>query len=531
MRGNEDRPERATLRALADEPSREREHQLRVLSELTSDCCWARWEYPDGTTRREWITGSFVRLTGYTPEEFEGLGREKLVHPDDLSLALRRVVGPPGISEHEFRIITKEGKVRWLHERMHVMEGDDGVLRVYGATRDITGRKNAEQALLESRERIHKAQQLEALGQLAGGVAHDFNNLLMVIIGYCDLLLDEGVRGLDPTRCAREIQRAAKRAASLTSQLLAFGRKQKLQPRVLQINEAVLKIAKMLDRLLPESIETGLGLAPDLPPVKADPGQLEQVIVNLLVNSRDAMPDGGRIHIETREVLVGEGDAPRHPAGIAGRYVMLGVSDTGHGMSAATRARVFEPFFTTKEVGEGTGLGLAAVYGSVTQSGGFVTVDSSPGAGARFEIYYPATEEAPRSERPDEDAGPPTGTETVLLVEDEASVRGMVADALRRLGYDVLEAARPVEALRIAGERGREIEVLVSDVVMPEMSGEALAGEIRSTLPGIHVVLMSGYSRESIGADALPDNGVVFLEKPFSPDRLAHTIRDLLDGS
>ena len=370
-----------TGQALAD--------RLKAISELTADCCWMRIEYPDGRSHREWITGSFERLTGYDHEEFSDIGVQRLVHPDDLSFALDRVNGPEGISEHEFRIVTKSGEVRWLQERMRVDRREDGGLIVFGATRDITAQKAAEEALKETRAQQHHSQKMEALGMLAGGVAHDFNNLLTVIMGCADYLhLNEK---LDPSLVdsAKELTLAASRAAELTRQLLTFSRQHPMAPRIVDLNELISNTTTMLRRLIPSTVELVTALDPGLPSVKVDVSQFEQVLVNLVVNARDALSGTGRIAIETHRVQMQPERVSRYAENPKGDYVQFCVRDDGCGIASQDLPRIFEPFFTTKGSGKGTGFGLAAVYGTVIQSGGLVHVESELGQGSSFSIFLP----------------------------------------------------------------------------------------------------------------------------------------------
>jgi CheY-like chemotaxis protein len=371
---------------------------------------------------------------------------------------------------------------------------------------------------------------MEAVGRLAGGVAHDFNNLLTVIGGYSDLLLS----GLDPGHLlyghAAAINDAAARATALTRQLLAFSRRQVLQPTVLDLNVVVTETSKMLRRLIGEDIALVTTLESALGRVNADPGQLEQVILNLAVNARDAMPHGGRLTLETANVQVGEAEAHQQVGVMPGRYVRLAVHDTGIGMDAATQAHLFEPFFTTKEPDKGTGLGLASVYGIVTQSGGHIQADSAHGRGTTFRIYLPRFEEGIEAVEPA--AAPPTslqGLETVLLVEDEVGVRGVAQRILQAAGYTVLAASDGEEAVRLCAQHAGPIHLLLTDVVMPGMSGPALASRLEAMRPAMKVMYMSGYTEDAMVHHDLLDPGTVFLAKPFTPEILVRIVRKSLD--
>jgi CheY-like chemotaxis protein len=372
---------------------------------------------------------------------------------------------------------------------------------------------------------------MEAVGQLAGGVAHDFNNLLTIIKVHAELLLD-GVGPENPMHeDLQEIQKAGARAASLTRQLLAFSRKQLLQPRVLDLNAILAGLEPMLRRLISEDIRLVTRPAPELGRVSADAGQIEQVLVNLAVNARDAMPDGGTVTIETSDVELDAEFGRRRGANVPpGRYVRLAVSDTGVGMDESTRSRIFEPFFTTKEVGKGTGLGLSTVYGIVKQSNGFIWVSSRPGEGTTFEVHLPRVGEP----APEEGSAPTipaaAGSETVLLVEDEESVRSLARRILERQGYTVLEARHGQEALRAAAEHAGTIDLAMTDVVMPEMSGSELAHRLEAMRPGVRVLYMSGYTDDEIIRRGVLGPGMAFLEKPFTANSLAKKVREVLDG-
>ena len=376
---------------------------------------------------------------------------------------------------------------------------------------------------------LRQAQKMEAVGRLAGGVAHDFNNLLMVIKGHAELLL-ERLHG-DDWQChkAEQIQKAADRAAALTRQLLAFSRMQVLQPKVIDLNAVVTEMGKMLPVMIGEAIELSIVTSPELGRVKADPGQMEQVILNLAVNARDAMPNGGKLVIETQNCEMDEPFARRHPPMVAGRFVMLAVTDTGTGMDAETQTHIFEPFFTTKEKGKGTGLGLATVYGVVKQSGGFIWVYSEPGQGTTFKIYLPRLNDAadsPRAERVPAEA--PEGSETILLVEDERDVREVARELLGMSGYTVLEAKNGAEAIEAAMRHSGPIHLLVTDMVMPGMGGPELAARLASLRPEMKVVYMSGYTEYRSARQGDLDENAVLLTKPFTRSMLARTVREAL---
>ena len=388
-------------------------------------------------------------------------------------------------------------------------------MRLSGVVIDLTDRKRLE-------EQFQQAQKMEAVGQLAGGVAHDFNNLLTIITGYSEMLLASANPESPDRELLDEIRVAAERAAGLTRQLLAFSRKGVLEPRIIDLNEVVQHADKMLRRLIGEDVGLALALTTGLGHVKVDPGQVEQVLMNLAVNARDAMPTGGKLTIETVEIELDEEYASTHPEVWPGRYVLLSVSDTGMGMDAATKARIFEPFFTTKELGKGTGLGLAVVHGFVKQSGGHVAVYSEPRVGTTFKIYLPAVEGwnqtgwvHPRA------SSVPRGAETVLLVEDEEAVRRLSSRALRDAGYTVLEAVHGGEAVRLAEDYGGPIHAMVSDVVMPEMGGRILAERLTAGRPGLKSLFVSGYTDDAVVRHGVLAAEVAFFQKPFTPAALA----------
>jgi PAS domain S-box-containing protein len=389
---------------------------------------------------------------------------------------------------------------------------------------DITDRKHLE-------DQLRQAQKMEAVGCLAGGVAHDFNNLLTAIMGYSQLLMMR-VPADDPSRQdLQEISKAGERAATLTRQLLAFSRKQVMEPKILDLNAVVGDTSKMLSRLIGEDIHLRAIFDPRLNTVEADPGQIEQVLMNLVVNARDAMPHGGRITIETSNVELDEAYTSQHVGVRPGQYVMIAVSDTGCGMDAETQARIFEPFFTTKEVGKGTGLGLSTVYGIVKQSGGHIWIYSETGRGTTFKVYLPPAKTGTETWKPA--AQPsllPGGTETVLLAEDEVQVRDFAARVLRELGYTVIEARNGREAITAASEAGQKIDILLTDVIMPEMGGKSLSDWIRGRIPGVKVLFISGYTEGAISNLGELNPGVAFLQKPFTPGELARKVRELLNA-
>jgi len=391
-------------------------------------------------------------------------------------------------------------------------------------------RKKAEQALRQKDEQLRQAQKMESVGRLAGGVAHDFNNLLGVILGYSEVL-EERLDGHDELRkYAYEIRKAGERAASLTRQLLAFSRQQVLEPKVLDLNTIVADIENMLRRLIGADVELTTVPGPDLGHVRADQGQIEQVIMNLAVNARDAMPQGGKLIIETANVELDEAFARQHPPSIPGRYVRLAVTDTGTGMDKQTQNHIFEPFFTTKGKDEGTGLGLSVVYGIVKQSGGYIWVYSEPGNGTTFKIYLALVEGA--VEDTGRNAGPAKsghGWETILLVEDEESLRHLTRALLVRSGYTVLDAGNAAHALEIAHQYQGTIQLLLTDMVLPDISGGVLAGKMALLRPDMRVVIVSGYTEYAAAGRGSLEFGSCFLQKPFTRDALTHKVREVLD--
>jgi signal transduction histidine kinase/HAMP domain-containing protein len=406
----------------------------------------------------------------------------------------------------------------------------DGEVKVIELIREITEHKRAEEEMAALQEQLRQSQKMEAVGRLAGGIAHDFNNLLTVIQGYSQLSL-MNLKDSDPLKGnIEEVKKASDRAAELTRQLLAFGRRQIMEIRVLDLNTVLQNLDKMLRRVIGEDIELVTLLSEDLGRVKTDPGQIEQVIMNLVVNARDAMPDGGKLTIETANVDLDEAYARRHVAVVPGQYVMLSVSDMGVGMAPEVKGRIFEPFFTTKEQGKGTGLGLSTVYGIVKQSGGNIWVYSEPGKGTAFKIYLPRVDEPIEEVKEDGvKEGLPRGSETILVVEDEEEVRKLVTRILRKQGYEVLETSNGDEALMVFKKWGRSVHLLMTDVVMPGMSGRALADRLASFQPKMKVLYMSGYTDNAIVHHGILGKGMKYIQKPFTVDGLAKKVREVLD--
>ena len=473
------------------------------------------------------------RVLGWSVEELQGsAGAMEHVHPDDAPGAadvLRRCLEGDPVETYAARLRHKDGGWVTLEGAPTVIpnaSGEPEMLLV--VARDVTARLREEQERERLEEQLRQSQKMEAIGRLAGGIAHDFNNLLTAISGYGELAAARLAPGSPPHRHVAEMRRAAERAGGLTRQLLAFSRKQVLQPEVLNVNDVVSTMSDMLGRVLGEDVELVTSLDPDVGQTRADPGQLEQVVLNLAVNARDAMPRGGRLTIETANVELDEAFAARHAGAAPGEYVGITVSDTGEGMDAATAERVFEPFFTTKPAGEGTGLGLSTVYGIVKQTGGSIWVYSEPGHGTTFRVYLPRVWD--RTAEREARTPPPraAGEGTVLVVEDNATVRDLVAELLEQFGYTVVTAANGDEALSIAAAHEASIDLLVTDVVMPGMSGQELAAALTASRPGLQVLFTSGYTEQAIANHGVLLPGARFLEKPFTSDQLARALSDVL---
>jgi PAS domain S-box-containing protein len=466
-------------------------------------------------------------ITGYTVQEALKLNLSQTVAPEYLPAAhemMKRKLAGEEVTAYEMEVIAKDGHRITVEANTKLVFHDGVPTGVQGIARDVTERKQLE-------EQLRQSQKMDAIGQLAGGVAHDFNNLLTAINGYSGLALQRIGDDHPLKSYLEEIKKAGDRAANLTRQLLAFGRKQILQPVPVNLNDIVTDMTKLLRRLIGEDVQLTAKLDPALKKIKADPGQIEQVLVNLVVNARDAMPQGGNLTIETATVELDQEYAGSHLGVLPGHYVMLAVSDTGTGMDEATQACIFDPFFTTKEKGKGTGLGLSTVYGIVKQSGGHIWVYSEPDHGTTFKVYLPQLAIAPQKIQVKVvESALPAGSETILLVEDEEVVRGLAKKILEQSGYKVLAAARGEEAIRLGRECTEPIHLLLTDVVMPETSGKQVADRLRELLPGLRVVFMSGYTDEAIVHHGVLDSNVEFIQKPFTPNALVRKVREVLDS-
>jgi PAS domain S-box-containing protein len=503
-----------------------REMQDRMRVALTSSGVGI-WE-SDFTTGEIYWSETQEAMHGLAPGTF---GRTldavlACVHADDHDQVRAAFGGggsKPRDAEFEYRTIWRDGTEHWIRVRPHYAYDANGeMVRAAGIALDVTSRR-----LLE--DQFRQAQKMEAVGQLAGGIAHDFNNMLTAIIGNAEFVLEDTPPDDQRRADVEEITRAARRAATLTHQLLAFSRKQMLMPRVLHLGDIISEVTPMLRRLLGETIDLKAIVA-DRGHVKADAGQMEQVLVNLAVNARDAMPSGGRLTIETMDVMLDERYARDHPTVRPGPHVMLAVSDTGVGMARATLKHVFEPFFTTKPKGKGTGLGLATVYGIVKQSGGHIWVYSEPGRGTSFKVYLPRTDEAEETRpSPAPHADTLRGHETILLVEDEEVVREFVYKVLTRSGYTVHAMADPQRAIHFADAHTGVLHAIVSDVVLPGISGPAMVSRLLAKHPASKVLYMSGYTDNAVVHHGVLDADTWFLQKPFTSEALVKRVRELLD--
>lgn len=486
------------------------------------------WEADAKTFRFSFMNKQAERILGYPLNLWiqEPTFWKDHIHPDDRDWAVSLCITATSEKrphQFEYRMIAADGRTVWLRDNVSVVVEDDQPVKLQGIMVDITERKQLE-------EQFRQSQKMEAIGKLAGGVAHDFNNLLTVIKGYSQLSLLE-LKETDPLKGnIEEIQKASDRASDLTRQLLAFSRRQVMEMRVIDLNPLWRDLDKMVRRVIGEDIELVNALADDLGRVKADPGQIEQVIMNLVVNARDAMPYGGKLTIETANVELDEAYARTHVGAIPGHYVMLSSSDTGVGMPPEVKDRIFEPFFTTKESGRGTGLGLSTVYGIVKQSGGYIWVESEPGEGATFKIYLPRVDEPlDQVKKAGVEGDLPRGNETILVVEDEEEVKKVAVRILRNQGYKVLEASQGLDAFLICGEHKGPIHLFLTDVVMPKMGGRELADRIKSIRPEIKVLYMSGYTDNVIVHHGILEEGINYIQKPFTVEDLARKVWEVLN--
>jgi len=508
----------------AEAALRESEERFRALVQHGSDMITVL----DADGLVIYASPSAASILGWHEGEYVGRSTFALLHPDDRERVRRVFVdavtrtGP--VQPIQSRMRHKNGEYRLLESIATNLLDDPAVRGLVINSRDITERQQLESELLQS-------QKMEAVGRLAGGIAHDFNNLLTAIAGYTALLLEEH-GGNDERRAdLTEIEKAATRGAALVDQLLSFSRRKMLMPTTLDLNEVVESTRGLLSPVIGADVELVTDLAPSLDAVRADRTQIEQVLVNLAVNARDAMPSGGRLDIETANVTLRARDVAAHVDASAGPHVMLSVHDTGIGMDLDTQAQVFEPFFTTKEVGQGTGLGLSTAYGIVTQAGGHIAVDSRPGAGTTFHVFLPSVAKDDAASSPvAKDVAPRTGRETVLVVEDEAAVRTLASDVLGRLGYQVLVASDGREALKVADQHRGRIDLLVSDVVLPHLRGVEVADRLCARQPGLRVLYISGYTETAIVHEGQLDPGINFLAKPFLPADLGNRVREVLDA-
>jgi PAS domain S-box-containing protein len=513
-------------------------HELLAnLAQLVPGVIYEYRLYPDGRSAFPYASPGMKDIYEVTPEEVREdatpvFGR---IHPDDLDRVAASIMENSRTLEtfySEFRVCLPRQGLRWRWCEAHPVRTEDGGTLWRGIISDITDRKKAEEERAKLQEQLHQSQKIESVGRLAGGIAHDFNNMLGVILGYTDLAMEQLDPNLPVHADLKEVRKAAQRSADLTRQLLAFARKQPSTPKVLDLNETVAGMLTMLQRLIGENVQIELVRATALWPVRVDPTQIDQILANLCVNGRDAITGAGKLTIETRNCTVDEERGALRAEVVPGDYVRLAVSDDGVGMNEDVREHLFEPFFTTKKMGEGTGLGLATVHGIVKQNLGFIEVESEPGAGTTFAIHLPRHSAHGDAARPPDSAEPGApGRGTILLVEDEPAVLNLTRRMLEQLGYEVLTAGTPGEALVLAREHQGPLDLLLTDVVMPQINGRELATSLRASHPQLKRLFMSGYTADMIAHQGVVDEGLDFIQKPFSSRALAAKLRQVLTGS
>ncbi len=516
---------------------RDSEERYRRLAENASDVIWTM----DLGLNFTYISPSCLALRGYTVKEHMSQTPRDMLTPESFGLVMEAFEREMKLEEEGLRepnrpvTLTmeqyhKDGHTIWAEVTMTMLHGQDGkATGILGVTRDVTERIRAEEERASLEEQLIQSQKMEAIGRLAGGVAHDFNNILTGITGYSEMAL-AALKPDDPLYAdVQEIRKAGERAVGLTNQLLAFSRKQIISPRLIRIDESLEVSRKMLERIIGEDVRLEFKPAESLWAIMADPAQIDQILVNLAVNARDAMPEGGKLVIETMNASIAEEFASGKEAG-PGNYVLLAVSDNGQGMDAEVRQRIFEPFFSTKPMGKGTGLGLSTVYGVTKQNGGFIEVDSEPGAGTTFKIYFPAARPEPRKSTIKLAKEIPDGNETILLVEDDRAVRTLARRMLTMRGYGVIEAVDGEDALLKAKGYAGKVDLVLTDVIMPNMNGSELIVRLKESFPGLKSLYMSGYTDDVIGQLGVVEEGVHLLQKPFTIESLSRKVREALDG-